>query len=1312
MSRMNSGILNFDSVAPSTEVAIPAPDFIEGRTVGGQTQVGAPRQQVGPSSAEAGYAALAQIAGGVAKGLDNFADIGSRIEKAKIEKAQLLFDEIDAMEDLDGDTKFTRFEDGIKEVYTPLLGDSWRKNMDNRVRKQWLSGAARDTFEQNRYNKELGEFLQTKGLQSPLQLTDELLDDFQQQYESNHPLAKEVTWYQATRFQTQAGVAKKTADNMTAVFKAKLNDHYATMPPDILNRWSMTQNPEEKKEIADLYPGFAAFLERIETLQTDTDIYNFFYNDMANMARESLKGMPEDLVENLLANMGEVAARAVHEAKKLRFSHNNIVRTSDAVISFETALTNFKADGNINALLDGVLQNAPNFPAEIKATLIPTILSEFYDLAKKMDPTGTPADWKTKANNWFNTWATPDHSAYFMGDEAVERFKEYPEVEQVRGRWQRRDKSSLGNSPEELKKHLESLPNKGELLEKRLLLPGQTLPTTITATWQALNQGNAPMARDVAEVVSKRTTNLKNESGVLQYQKPEYRQSQMEEHRKNTASDLGISVESLLKYFVDQKNGQLSTLDINDWYNTLSPEEQKGLNDSGFGLGTNYQGLQTILNAQLDLEKTFVTAALQEQRREASADSKINTPDEYRTEVLAGDHLDLVNRVLAWDREDTDVVTDLIPTLDLESQLIILQARGLQLEWSTYINHKFNHFDALYNSAPDTDPKKPYYDVMREKYKDLQNTNFYPNDQQQGLNAFLETPNLVIVEPNSKNPVFGARLSREGLLAYEQLKFRFSQLGSDLNNPDSKKEMQAFNEVLVALGTQGIKAIEQNPESIFALTAALSGLQASGSSGSALVTALGIDDSRVKTMVALLETTLDLSNGMFIPDVDDVASEEMFTHTADQVYTTIFAASSAAGAQDVPSIFVGNRAQKPAEITGMLQAHASGGVDIKQMQENLQSMLQRLGMSEEGLYNAIKGASGNIALPDFSQTDGGMWEIQTPDGPEYKDWEDMSVAEKIQIALSQTNNQSMMTKLPMWLSAAGNVPAAQRHLFGKPSLLEAFLNESRSYVVQDQNGDPTEIKQEYIKVAGGLSPPGWIFSGTETTKTQLVYSSPPGSPPRGQLRDAALGILGMHGIIRSNKEQVKEPYLASESKPYTLNAANDEEVVGMALLYGMESVPELPKLMAGILKIPIPDYILNDAGAREGLVRRGLKEGQLTRGQESALANYIRSHLGPELRKGKPSLSVELYGNRPIFVLHIGNRRYRDTERKDWLPAMELLAQHNPYVNSTDELSRRKNLINENLRRVNPLADPEYIRRELWKKDRMQYGEVPRRERP
>jgi hypothetical protein len=391
MSRVNSqGLLGFNQAAPSVEIAAPAPQFIESRSVGGQMQVAQPRQQVGPSSEEASYAALAQIAGGVAKGLDVFADIGSRLEKEKVQKAQLLFDEIDADETIDGNTKFTKLEDGLKEIYTPLLGENWKKDINNRVKKQWLSEDAMDSFEKRRYNSELGDFLNSRNLDRNSQITPELLDVFQQEYENRHPLARQVSWYQTTKADNKAKVAINATHSTRVRVKAAVDSLMQLPSESTFNEYTSTNDPKVKREIEQNYPAYFDLANKIPNDASGEEVFDLVTSYVRDALQPQLQNVPDDIKEEILRAVDSSIVEKAPMFNLLKRVQKSMAAESEAGSNIAAAVNVFNANKKTNDLLVQVAANIsilpPNQRQGIVSSLVPKVFQAKLDETPGVSP--------------------------------------------------------------------------------------------------------------------------------------------------------------------------------------------------------------------------------------------------------------------------------------------------------------------------------------------------------------------------------------------------------------------------------------------------------------------------------------------------------------------------------------------------------------------------------------------------------------------------------------------------------------------------------------------------------------------------------------------------------------------------------------------------------------------------------------------------------------------------------------------------------------------------------------------------------------
>jgi hypothetical protein len=200
-------------------------------------------------------------------------------------------------------------------------------------------------------------------------------------------------------------------------------------------------------------------------------------------------------------------------------------------------------------------------------------------------------------------------------------------------------------------------------------------------------------------------------------------------------------------------------------------------------------------------------------------------------------------------------------------------------------------------------------------------------------------------------------------------------------------------------------------------------------------------------------------------------------------------------------------------------------------------------------------------------------------------------------------------------------------------------------------------------------------------------------PQRRELVDRASSMLGVFGTIRNTKETVRNNVLSSQSKPYDSLAQDDDEIIGMGMVYTMNQIPGLSQQIAKTVGFTIPQDIINDPEANTE-IRKGVTKAQalgtgnppLLNSQEEKLFNALLQHLGPELRQGKPKLTVTLRDGQPQWVLQIGSRTF---ESEHLAPAIKLFAKSgDQYVESTSTLERRRRTVQENRYKVNKLADP------------------------
>ena len=196
-------LLKLGNSIPLPQVSPGTPEYNQSTFQGGQVSVGAPRQQVGPSGSEAMYGALAEIAGGISKGIDNFSRISSDIEKQRIEAARIKLKEIKTKEYEDGitpESKLSEWNDYIKEVWTPVLGNTWADDLNLSAYELFGSKEAQDKFESERYQNEATLFFNdpknTFRLNQNSSFGKKEFDSF---YENKYRTASGNRWFRQTK---------------------------------------------------------------------------------------------------------------------------------------------------------------------------------------------------------------------------------------------------------------------------------------------------------------------------------------------------------------------------------------------------------------------------------------------------------------------------------------------------------------------------------------------------------------------------------------------------------------------------------------------------------------------------------------------------------------------------------------------------------------------------------------------------------------------------------------------------------------------------------------------------------------------------------------------------------------------------------------------------------------------------------------------------------------------------------------------------------------------------------------------------------
>lgn len=271
MSQVNiQNLLKLGKNTPLGAVSPGSPSFRQSSFQGGQVQVGSPTQQIGPTSEEAMYASLSEIAGGVQQGINNFTEIQGRIEKNRIESARQKYKEIftkDYVESLDDPTtktggylkpedKLNEWNSYIKEIWTPLSGSTWIDEINTEAYNAFGSREAQDKFEKERYERESYLFFSDpKNTPSMNQNSPVAKMEFDAFYLSKYPTADGNYWFRSKK-QENVSLFQMQEDSLAKQSLEESLSEIVQVPPLEIAKAVAESNSDAAVEMQDRYAVF------------------------------------------------------------------------------------------------------------------------------------------------------------------------------------------------------------------------------------------------------------------------------------------------------------------------------------------------------------------------------------------------------------------------------------------------------------------------------------------------------------------------------------------------------------------------------------------------------------------------------------------------------------------------------------------------------------------------------------------------------------------------------------------------------------------------------------------------------------------------------------------------------------------------------------------------------------------------------------------------------------------------------------------------------------------------------------------------
>lgn len=578
MSQINiQSLLNQQPIGPSVVPIQPTPEFRQSQISGGQIKLGQAAQQIGPSSEEAMYSSLSQIAGGVESSIDIFSKISSMEEKRKIADLEVEYDKLD-QSNLTPEEKKEQLEKLLKNAWTPVTGDSWKQKLAVGADRRWLSEEGRNAYEEKRYRQRFVEFLNRPENLSRGD-TPELEEIFQQQYTTQYPSSKYNNWFRLKTFETGSRLIQKKVQDAVSLFPLSVNT--AIQVP----------NAEERKKIlygnTELKEKYKVFfdLETISRLSPDTETFakNIHTYLQDNLLNKLDPKTPIEVYQELARQLPNLSLQKAQEIMAASSDFRLSETQQEAFTSLELAKKHLETSNDklssITFLLDTTARhlNTLDIPREKKREFVFGLVPVIAEQLDKAITQGTDQTIINMFPDWQNMTA-------------VERIDTAIEI-----------LDTWVNTKENKQAILGILSFTQEELKGLGQTPEEAADTLIVNNARTMAYISDPIQKRFNQEIDRDLEDLGFTVKTLSiYTDPDKINQTVSNSLSSIASKLGISVESLQKFY-RTKDQWLEDPNVSNWFQGLNPKEKEEFIKRGFYLN-NFGGGLKYLNAARELE--------------------------------------------------------------------------------------------------------------------------------------------------------------------------------------------------------------------------------------------------------------------------------------------------------------------------------------------------------------------------------------------------------------------------------------------------------------------------------------------------------------------------------------------------------------------------------------------------------------------------------------------------------------------------------------------------------------------------------------
>lgn len=804
-------LLTTNPVQPNVGPVAIQPDYKQGSFVGGKLQLGETSQQVGPSSEVAMYGALAEIASGGAKAINTFADISSRIDKEKIQKAETYFNELNTRNDLTPDQKQQEFDKYSKEIWTPILGDTWRRQMAVEVDKNWTSKTARNNYEAARYESTYNNW-KRKPENSGRPETNELLQEFNSFYALEYPSSKYNDWYTQVATKVDSAIALKNAEQAVIDFRGSVEISYQVPSREELNAYYNSANLENNARFEEMYKTFFELKKAVDSTSDFGAMNAFVYKHMTESLGPRIEKLTPEAARMVASELDQLAQAKTKELFKIVQVENITQLKTQAALNLGSNENNFGITRNVGSYLDVFTQNIGQLSAIDRRAQVDNII---------------PFIWKTLSSGTsqesIDFRSKPLSLQLFAVEDAFRTWYNGTELEfaAISGI----DKDSLDNFIER---------------GKFAVLNDENLGGKVVS----LNFGS--LKENASQTLS-----------IFPLQSATQIQKSMEAYRQKTANALGIGVESVqeLAYILDSKNVPSFTSEplVLNWFKSLSPQEQQKLDERGF-TADNFAKLEDFRSTYVDLEAK-ARIAISKVDSPLASDTTGPIDKMSNAEVQAKLLVDPSIRGIGFaSRSKQSTETD-------ESGLGINEEMGLT-RVSIIMSDMETRFRAFVQGRREIDTKagKSRIPGNLELFKNSDGSMVVESLSPQSLIGKIEVDET-------------GTLTEAGVQA--ALRLEFAAMEMTRIEPSNSSENAFKTEVktlLTQIGKSGFSnVVARDPQKVYALTAMLAGLAQGDPNFINAQTFAGTDSGQLTAMASLLKVAHGLSGGILDLSPEDFA---------------------------------------------------------------------------------------------------------------------------------------------------------------------------------------------------------------------------------------------------------------------------------------------------------------------------------------------------------------------------------------------------------------------------------------------------------